>query len=155
MADNQIREPIIVRIPSLNYIDRKSSIILTVRQQPTFFHFLTVFLPLSFFFFLFVLPFSYYVFYWCEWPWSWHLELIRYQLKIEKETSRMAHVPKFTLLSHNKIILIFEHHVLSESRSDRTLSPVKICMHQENVQAFHFWILKFKLIYILIIFCNY
>ena len=52
MADNQIREPIIVRIPSLNYIDRKSSIILTVRQQPTFFHFLTVFLPLSFFFFV-------------------------------------------------------------------------------------------------------
>ena len=47
----------------------------------------------------------------------------------------MAHGPKFTLLSHNKIILIFEHPVLSESRNDRTLSPVKICMHQENVQV--------------------
>lgn len=33
-ADNQVLEAIIVKIPSLNYIDRESSIILTVRQQP-------------------------------------------------------------------------------------------------------------------------
>ena len=71
------------------------------------------------------------------------------KLTLEKETSRMAYGPKFTLLSHNKIILIFEHHFLSESRNDRTLSPVKICMHQENVQGFHFWIRKFKLVNIL------